>query len=87
MGATLLVFANKTDIAGSMSDEEVQQVSRVEEVGWQSRSMAHEWQGLQLNNIQTHQWKIFRCSAITGDNLENGIEWIVQDAKDRLFLY
>lgn len=31
MGATLLVFANKTDIAGSMSDEEVQQVSRVEE--------------------------------------------------------
>lgn len=30
MGATLLVFANKTDISGGMSDDEVQQVRIVE---------------------------------------------------------
>lgn len=44
-------------------------------------------QGLRLDEIRTHKWTIFRCSAMTGLNLHEGLEWLVQDAKDRLFLY
>ncbi|EKD21131.1 uncharacterized protein L3040_000833 [Drepanopeziza brunnea f. sp. 'multigermtubi'] len=67
-GASLLVFANKTDVNGCMSEAEIQE-------------------GLQLNAIKTHQWHILRCSAITGTNLQEGLEWVVEDAKARLFLY
>ena len=44
-------------------------------------------QGLQLEAIKTHKWTIMTCSAMTGMNLQKGLEWVVQDAKDRLFLY
>lgn len=44
-------------------------------------------QGLQLDAIKTHKWHIIRCSAITGANLQEGLAWVVQDAKARLFLY
>ncbi|KAF8849012.1 ARF/SAR superfamily [Acephala macrosclerotiorum] len=67
-GASLLVFANKTDVNGCMDEEEI----RV---------------GLQLDAIKTHKWHIVRCSAITGANLQEGLAWVVQDAKARLFLY
>jgi hypothetical protein len=48
---------------------------------------ANRIQGLQLNAIKTHKWHIIRCSAITGANLQEGLAWVVQDAKARLFLY
>lgn len=67
-GASLLVFLNKTDVAGCMSEREVQQK-------------------LDLDNIATHRWIIVECSAITGLNLDKGLSWIIQDARDRLFLY
>ena len=28
-----------------------------------------------------------RCSAMTGLNLKEGLTWVVEDAKERLFLY
>ncbi|KAI9764774.1 MAG: ADP-ribosylation factor-like protein 2 [Geoglossum simile] len=68
MGASLLVFANKTDVGGCMTREDIQE-------------------GLQLDSIKTHKWTIVRCSAITGENLKEGLQWVVQDAKERLFLY
>lgn len=43
--------------------------------------------GLKLRNIRTHQWHILRCSAMTGNNLKEGLAWVVEDAKKRLFLY
>jgi ADP-ribosylation factor-like protein 2 len=43
--------------------------------------------GLQLNAIKTHECHIIRCSAMTGENLELGLQWVVEDAKKRLFLY
>jgi ADP-ribosylation factor-like protein 2 len=43
--------------------------------------------GLQLKSIQTHRWRILRCSAMTGENLQEGLAWVVEDAKSRLFLY
>ncbi|RDW90091.1 uncharacterized protein DSM5745_01866 [Aspergillus mulundensis] len=42
---------------------------------------------LGLDSIKTHKWTILPCSAITGKNLHEGLNWVVQDAKDRLFLY
>ncbi|KAF2219027.1 ADP-ribosylation factor [Elsinoe ampelina] len=68
MGASLLVFKNKSDITGGMSEAEI-----IEALG--------------LDSIKTHRWKIMTCSAITGMNLTAGLDWVVQDAKDRLFLY
>ncbi|OJJ45589.1 hypothetical protein ASPZODRAFT_98273 [Penicilliopsis zonata CBS 506.65] len=68
MGASLLVFANKTDVEGCMTGDEIRQ-------------------SLRLDAIKTHKWTILPCSAMTGENLEEGLDWIVQDAKDRLFLY
>ncbi len=44
-------------------------------------------QALQLEEIRTHRWCILRCSAMTGQNLKEGLAWVVEDAKARLFLY
>ncbi|CAI7584935.1 unnamed protein product [Penicillium pancosmium] len=68
MGASLLVFLNKTDVEHCMTEEEVRE-------------------RLGLDLIKTHKWTILPCSAMTGKNLHEGLEWVVQDAKDRLFLY
>ncbi|KAK0379040.1 ADP-ribosylation factor 4 [Colletotrichum limetticola] len=67
-GASLLVFANKTDVNGCMDEQEI-------------------LQGLQLEAIRTHRWHVLRCSAMTGSNLKEGLAWVVDDAKKRLFLY
>ncbi|XPS75708.1 hypothetical protein M3J09_007779 [Ascochyta lentis] len=67
-GASLLVFKNKSDVPGAMSEDEVRQ-------------------GLGLDAIRTHKWTIISCSAMTGLNLQEGLQWVVQDAKSRLFLY
>ncbi|PUU83677.1 ADP-ribosylation factor family-domain-containing protein [Tuber borchii] len=68
LGASLLVFANKTDISGCMTEPEITQ-------------------GLNLKDIKTHKWAIFSCSAITGKNISEGLDWVVGDAQERLFLY
>ncbi|KAK7413811.1 ADP-ribosylation factor-like protein 2 [Neonectria magnoliae] len=67
-GASLLVFANKTDVEGCMTEQEI-------------------LSSLQLEAIRTHHWHILPCSAITGNNLNEGLAWVVDDAKKRLFLY
>ncbi|KAK4039937.1 ADP-ribosylation factor family-domain-containing protein [Parachaetomium inaequale] len=67
-GASLLVFANKTDVAGCMTGDELSGA-------------------LRLDEIRTHRWSILRCSAMTGENLKEGLAWVVEDAKARLFLY
>ncbi|KAF4988752.1 hypothetical protein FGRMN_9581 [Fusarium graminum] len=67
-GATLLVFANKTDVEGCMPNEEI-------------------LSELQLEPIRSHRWHILSCSAMTGANLKEGLSWVVEDAKRRLFLY
>ncbi|KAF2461853.1 ADP-ribosylation factor [Lineolata rhizophorae] len=68
LGASLLVFKNKSDVGGAMSEADVRE-------------------GLDLDAIKTHRWTIMACSAMTGLNLHEGLQWVVQDAKDRLFLF
>jgi len=91
MGASLLVLLNKTDVEGSMTENEIREV-RLKFLAPQSRDLSvmeltSTMQGLRLDAIKTHKWTILPCSAMTGMNLNEGLEWVVQDAKDRLFLY
>ena len=126
LGASLLVFANKSEVVGGMRVDEIKAVCFffflllplplplplfqlcfvlhlpfVEyiyiyiyvcmyvfvlltcyhcECQWQK-------QGLKLDEIKTHKWTIMQCSAMTGMNLIEGLRWVVEDAKERLFLY
>ncbi|KAG6885492.1 ADP-ribosylation factor-like protein 2 [Termitomyces sp. T159_Od127] len=65
-GASLLIFANKQDLQGSLSAAEIQQT-------------------LDLGLITTHHWKIWSCSAVTGANLVEGLDWVVGDVATRLY--
>ena len=66
LGATLLVFANKQDLKGALTVEEIKST-------------------LQLDNIKSHHWKIVNCSAVTGKNLLDGMDWLLQDISARIF--
>lgn len=92
------MFKNKSDVSGAMTEDEVRQVSS--SVGtelrlsgqWRKAHAVHDStnnarQGLRLDAIKTHKWTIMACSAMTGMSLQEGLQWVVQDAKSRLFLY
>ncbi|KAG9055361.1 hypothetical protein FS842_002426 [Serendipita sp. 407] len=66
VGASLLVFANKHDIQGSLTESDIREA-------------------LDLPSIKTHHWKIISCSAITGENLVTGLDWVVNDVAGRLY--
>ena len=88
MGASLLVFANKTDIDDCMTNSEIQQVRDQGYCGPSKDTVSSSLQGLRLDAIKTHRRTIIRCSARTRrEELREGVEWVVQDAKDRLFLF
>ncbi|KAJ9578781.1 hypothetical protein L9F63_004989 [Diploptera punctata] len=40
---------------------------------------------LELESIKTHHWKIVWCSAVTGQNLLEGINWLIDDIAARIF--
>lgn len=66
-GATLLVFANKQDIAGALTEQEIRQA-------------------LQLDEIKSHHWAILACSAVTGEHLLKGMDWVVNDVASRIYM-
>eukprot|EP00825_Cyclidium_porcatum_P030844 TRINITY_DN3260_c0_g1_i1.p3 TRINITY_DN3260_c0_g1~~TRINITY_DN3260_c0_g1_i1.p3 ORF type:complete len:114 (+),score=29.30 TRINITY_DN3260_c0_g1_i1:45-386(+) len=41
---------------------------------------------LQLDEMSTRHWGIMPCSAVTGDGLIEGIDWIVNDIASRIFM-
>lgn len=65
-GATLLVFANKQDLPGSLSADDIKEA-------------------LDLDNLKTHHCLVIGCSAVTGNNLLSGIDWILDDIASRIF--
>eukprot|EP00912_Choanoflagellata_sp_UC4_P001714 UC4_evm6s1092 len=66
-GASLLIFANKQDLPGALSDVEIRKA-------------------LDLDAIKTHHWHIQWCSAFTGEKLIDGMDWIIQDIGQRIYL-
>lgn len=69
-GASLLIMANKQDIVGALSSEEIAQVL---ELGTNKQ-------------FENRHWSIRACSAVTGSGLLEGMDWIVSDIADRIFI-
>jgi ADP-ribosylation factor-like protein 2 len=42
-------------------------------------------EALDLQSIKTHHWQIQACSAVTGTNLLEGINWMTTDISSRIF--
>lgn len=42
-------------------------------------------QALALDQIKSHHWCIIGCSAVTGDNLLAGVDWLLDDIAARIF--
>ncbi|XP_022106734.1 ADP-ribosylation factor-like protein 3 [Acanthaster planci] len=40
-------------------------------------------EGLNLHTIRDRSWQISACSAMTGEGVEEGMDWVVQNAKSR----
>jgi ADP-ribosylation factor-like protein 2 len=68
-GASLLIFANKQDLGGALSVQEISEVLQ-----------------LHADDISGRHWTIFGCSAVTGEGLEDGVDWIVKDIASRIFM-
>jgi len=56
--ACLLVFANKQDLPGALTDAQVSEA-------------------LGLSNLKNRQWSIYKASAIKGEGLYEGLDWLV----------
>lgn len=41
---------------------------------------------LELDKIKSHHWKIFPCSAITGKNILESVDWLIHDISSRIFV-
>jgi ADP-ribosylation factor-like protein 2 len=68
-GATLLIWANKQDIEGSSSSEQIVDFLKLQDLQYKNR-----------------HWSIHACSAITGQGLMEGMDWMVEDIGSRIFL-
>eukprot|EP00775_Hariotina_reticulata_P010329 gene10329-10486_t len=62
--ALILVYANKQDLPGALSDAQV-----AEELG--------------LADIRSRDWAIFKTSAIKGEGLFEGLDWLANTLKAR----
>uniref|UniRef100_D8QMD0 ADP-ribosylation factor-like protein 2 n=1 Tax=Schizophyllum commune (strain H4-8 / FGSC 9210) TaxID=578458 RepID=D8QMD0_SCHCM len=71
-GASLLIFANKQDLPGAMSSAGISEVRP-------------SLLAIDLPSIHSHNWKIQSCSAVTGENLLEGLDWVVNDVAGRLY--
>lgn len=70
-GASVLILANKQDIDGSLSSEEIEQALQLSE---------------NKPIFQNRHWSIRPCSAFSGRGLAEGIEWIVTDISERIYM-
>uniref|UniRef100_A0A7S3YLC0 Uncharacterized protein n=1 Tax=Heterosigma akashiwo TaxID=2829 RepID=A0A7S3YLC0_HETAK len=68
-GASLLIFANKQDLAGALSSEEIAEILE-----------------LQSEKFSTRHCNIIACSAVTGEGLAEGVDWVIGDISARIFM-
>eukprot|EP00730_Choanoeca_flexa_P018737 TRINITY_DN9129_c0_g1_i1.p1 TRINITY_DN9129_c0_g1~~TRINITY_DN9129_c0_g1_i1.p1 ORF type:complete len:185 (+),score=34.17 TRINITY_DN9129_c0_g1_i1:133-687(+) len=66
-GASVLIFANKQDLPGAMSVEDIREA-------------------LALDQLQGYHWHIQGCSAVTGEKLLDGVDWLVDDIASRIYM-
>ena len=69
-GASLLILANKQDVRGALNADEIAKDLGLEE-------------DLTFKN---RHWSIRGCSAVTGEGLVEGMDWMVEDIANRIFM-
>ncbi len=42
-------------------------------------------QALELQSIVSHHWEVIGCSAVTGEQLLTGMNWLTEDISARVF--
>lgn len=85
-GATLLVLANKQDLPGALSAQEIKDVrAKLQKIYRKSTKSTYFQQILELDKITTHHWSVIGVSAVTGDKLLNAIDWLIGDIAKRIF--
>jgi ADP-ribosylation factor-like protein 2 len=75
-GASLLILANKQDVAGALTAQEI-----ASQLGLHDDHI-HETK----NHYKNRHWSIHSCSAVTGEGLKDGVDWIVKDIASRIFM-
>lgn len=70
-GATLLILANKQDVDGALLVDQIASVLKL---------------GVDTEHCKNRHWNILACSAVTGDGLKEGMDWIVDDIASRIFM-
>ena len=87
LGATLLVFANKqVRMSGLVRTHVVNNVILFCSQDLPGSLSPEEIRDvLELEKIKTHHWQIVACSAVTGNNLLEGVDWILEDISKRIF--
>ena len=89
-GATLLVLCNKVDLLASDRDatrtveQDIQQALGLE-VSHDDTPDSESQGGTELRGSRRH-WKVQSCSAVTGDGLMDGLDWLVEDIGNRISL-
>ncbi|KAJ1448359.1 ADP-ribosylation factor-like protein 2 [Pelagophyceae sp. CCMP2097] len=68
-GASLLIFANKQDLPGAVSPEEIAAILE-----------------LDSDQFKNRHYCIHACSAVTGEGLLAGVDWLVEDIASRIML-
>jgi len=68
LGASVLILANKQDLPGALSSDEIEQVLKLSELG-------------------NRHWEIHPCSAYTGEGVQEGFDWLIEDISSRIFMH
>lgn len=69
-GASLLIFANKQDVRGAYTADEIANALGLRED----------------KSFLNRHWSIRGCSAVTGEGLVEGMDWMVEDVASRIFM-
>lgn len=69
-GASLLIFANKQDVPGALDADGIAEAL-----------------GLREGKVFVNRhWSIRGCSAVTGEGLVEGMDWMIDDVASRIFM-
>ncbi|KAG2389171.1 hypothetical protein C9374_014571 [Naegleria lovaniensis] len=91
-GASLLILANKSDLDNALSVNDIAQflglerLSQTTEKSLLSNQATNELIFEEKSSKTTRHIHVERCSAITGEGIAKGIDWIVDDIANRIFL-
>lgn len=98
-GASLLIWANKQDLQGSLTTDQIAQALHLSSLASSSKGDSGTHSSDDATNDRVvpgnddhpsswsdRHWSIHACSAVTGEGLLEGMDWLVKDIGDRIFL-